>query len=96
MFIFYLFSSYLDDLLIGECRVLKAPTLNVWGLMCKLCFSNVSFINVDALVLGAYMFRIKILDFFPLMSMKCLSPSLSSNFGLESVLLYLRMSTPPS
>ena len=29
-----------DDLFIGESGVLKSPTINVWGSMCDLDFSN--------------------------------------------------------
>ena len=43
----------LVDLSIGEHQVLKYPTISVWGLMCVLSFSNVSFTYVGALVLGA-------------------------------------------
>ena len=52
-------SFYLFDLSIVERGVLKSPTINVWGLMCNLSFSNVSFINVGTLVLGALIFRIE-------------------------------------
>jgi hypothetical protein len=34
-----------DDLSIGECGVLKSPTINVWNSMGDLSFSNVSFTN---------------------------------------------------
>ena len=52
-----LFSSCLDDMCFGESRVLKSPTINVWGLMCDLSFSNVSFTNVGALAFEALMFK---------------------------------------
>ena len=32
---------------IGESGVLQSPTVNVWGLICDLSFSNVSFTNVS-------------------------------------------------
>ena len=48
-----LLSFCLVDLSIGESGVLKSPTISVWGLMCNLSFSNVSFTYVDALVFGA-------------------------------------------
>ena len=32
--------------------MLKFPAISVWGLMCELSFSNVSFMYVDALVFG--------------------------------------------
>ena len=54
-----LLSFYLVDLCIGESGVLKSPTINGWGLMFDLSFSNVSFIYVVALVLWAQMFRIE-------------------------------------
>ena len=40
-FIVALLSFCLDVLSIGESGVLKFPTINVWGLMCNLSFSNV-------------------------------------------------------
>ena len=46
-FIISLFSSCPDDPSVDESGVLKSPTINVWGLMCALSFSNVSFTNVD-------------------------------------------------
>ena len=46
-------SFCLVDLSIGECGVLKSPTISVCGLMCYLSFSNASFTYVGALVLGA-------------------------------------------
>ena len=48
-FIVSLFSFCFDDLSIGESGVLKSPTIIVWGSMCVLSFSKVSFMNVDAL-----------------------------------------------
>ena len=56
----FLFIFCLDHLLNGEVGVLKSPTINVWGSMCDLSFSNVSFTNVGALVFGVYMFRVEI------------------------------------
>ena len=47
-----LLNFYLFDLSIGERGVLKSPMISVWGLMCDLNFSNVSFTYVGALVLG--------------------------------------------
>ena len=44
---------YMVDLSIGESEVLKSPTICVWGLMCNLNFSNVTFTYVGALVFGA-------------------------------------------
>ena len=52
-FISSLFCFCLDDLPIGENGVLKSPTINVWGLMCDLNFTIVSFTNVGALTCGA-------------------------------------------
>ena len=52
-------SICLIDLTIGESGVLKSPTISVWGLMCDLSFSNVSFTYVGALVVGSEMFRIE-------------------------------------
>ena len=39
----------LVDLSIGESRLLKSSTISVWGLMCDLSFSNVSFTYVGVL-----------------------------------------------
>ena len=60
--------------------MLKTPTIIVWGVMCALRFSKVSFMNVGALAFGAYMFRIESSSWqmFPLTNMKC--PSLSFFF----------------
>lgn len=74
---------------LGKSRALKPPTLNMWSSMCDLSFSNVSLINVDALAFRAEMFRTETSSWwiFPLKSMKCPSPSLLINFGLNSILL---------
>jgi hypothetical protein len=37
---------------IAESGVLKSPTITVWGEMCALSFSKVSFMNVAALAFG--------------------------------------------
>ena len=50
-----LFSFFLN-LSTGDSGTLKSFTINVWGLMCDLNSSNISFTNVDALVFGAQMF----------------------------------------
>ena len=42
-----------SDLSIGESGVLKSPTTIVWGSMCVLSFSKVSFMNLIALTFGA-------------------------------------------
>ncbi|KAL6042592.1 hypothetical protein STEG23_023915, partial [Scotinomys teguina] len=49
------FSFNMVDLSIGESGVLKSPTINVWGLMYDLSFSNVSFtyVGIFLLVLSA-------------------------------------------
>ena len=44
-----LLSFCLADLSSGESRLLKSPTISVWGLMCDLSFSNVCFTNVGTL-----------------------------------------------
>ena len=41
------------DFSIGESEVLKSSTVSVWGLMCDLSFSNVSYTYVGAPVFGA-------------------------------------------
>ena len=48
-----LLSFYMVDLSIGKSGVLKSPTIRMWGLMCDLSFSNVSFTYVGVLALGA-------------------------------------------
>jgi hypothetical protein len=48
-----LFSFCFHDLSIAESGVLKSPTVIVWGTMCALSFSKVSFMNVGALAFGA-------------------------------------------
>jgi hypothetical protein len=52
-FIISLFSFCLYDLFIGDSAVLKCPIINVWGSVYDLSFSNVSFINEDALAFGS-------------------------------------------
>jgi hypothetical protein len=53
-----LFSFCFSDLSIGDIEVSKSPTIIVFGSMCVLSFSKVSFMNVAALAFGAQMFRI--------------------------------------
>jgi hypothetical protein len=48
-----LFSFCFHDLSIDESRLLKSPTIIVWGVMCALSFSNASFMTVGALAFGA-------------------------------------------
>ena len=48
-----LFSFCFHDLSIAESGVLKSLTIIVWGVMCALRFSKVSFMNVGALAFGA-------------------------------------------
>jgi hypothetical protein len=48
-----LFSLCFHDLSVAEGGVLKSHTIIVWGAMCALSFSKVSFINVGALAFGA-------------------------------------------
>ena len=59
--------------------MLKSLTINVWGSMCNLSFSNVSFTNVGALVFGSEL-RYRVGIFF-LMCMKCLSFCLLVNLS---------------
>ena len=54
-----LFSFCYHDLSIAEKMVLKYATIIVWGKICVLSFSKVSFMNVGALEFEAYMFRIE-------------------------------------
>jgi hypothetical protein len=60
-----------NDLFIGESGVLKYPTIIVWGSICVLSFSKVSFMDVGALAFGAEMFIIETFSWwiFPLMNM---------------------------
>jgi len=48
-----LFNFCFHDLSIDESGVLKSPIIIVWGAMCALSFSKVSFMNVGALAFGA-------------------------------------------
>jgi ABC-type branched-subunit amino acid transport system permease subunit len=48
-----LFSFCFNDLYIGESGVLKYSTTVVWGSMCVLSFSKVSFMNLGAVAFGA-------------------------------------------
>ena len=48
-----LFSLSFHDLSIEESGVFKSPTIIVWGAMCALSFSKVSFMNAGALLFGA-------------------------------------------
>jgi hypothetical protein len=54
-----LFSFCFNALSIVENRLLKSPTIIVSGSMCVLSFSKVSYMNVGALALGAYMFTMR-------------------------------------
>jgi hypothetical protein len=47
-----LFSFCFNDLSTGESRVLKSPTILVWGSMCVFSFSKVPFMNLGALAFG--------------------------------------------
>ena len=53
-------------------------------------FSNVSFTNVQHKYSGL---RVHLIGFFPLMSLKCYSPSFLITFGCKSSLLDIRMAT---
>ena len=55
-----LFSLCFHDLSIDESEMLKSPTITVWGAMCALGFSKVSFMNVSVLAFGVQMFKIEI------------------------------------
>jgi hypothetical protein len=48
-----LFNFCFYDLSIDESVLLKSPTIIVWGVMCALSFSTVSFMNVGALGFAA-------------------------------------------
>ena len=48
-----LFSFCFYDLPIDESKMLKSPTNIVCGVICSLCLSQVSFINVGVLAFGA-------------------------------------------
>jgi ABC-type branched-subunit amino acid transport system permease subunit len=85
-----LFSFCLNDLSIGESGVLKSSTLIVWGSMCVLSFSKVSFMNVGAFAFGAQMLLVD----FPLDEYKMSSSSCLLTVGLKSILLDIRMATP--
>ena len=48
-----LFSFCCSDLSIGESGMLKSPTIIVWGSMCVLSFSKLSFMSVGVLAFRA-------------------------------------------
>jgi hypothetical protein len=48
-----MFRFFLNYLPIGKSGVLKSRIIIVWGSICDLSFSNVSFMNVAALAFGA-------------------------------------------
>ena len=54
-----LFCFCFYDLSIAESAVLKSPTIIVWGVMCALSFSKVSFMKLGTLAFGAQVFRIE-------------------------------------
>jgi hypothetical protein len=54
-----LFSFCFQGLSTDESGVLKSSTIIVCGAMCALSFTKVSLMNVDALAVGASMFRIE-------------------------------------
>ena len=78
-----LFSFCFHDLSIVESVVLRSLTIIVRGAMYFLSFSRVSFINMGALVFGAYMLWIESssLQIFLVMSKKCPSLSFLITFG---------------
>jgi hypothetical protein len=51
-----LFSFCFNDLSVGKGGVLKSPTIIVWGSMCVLSFSKVSFMNLGALAIWGHRF----------------------------------------
>ena len=53
----YLFSFSFQDLSINEGGVLKSSNIIVCGTMWVLSFTKVSFMNVDVIAFGVYMFR---------------------------------------
>jgi hypothetical protein len=42
----------LDDLSIGESGVLDSPIISVWGSICDLSYSNISFMNLIVFLFG--------------------------------------------
>ena len=79
-----LFTLCFPDVSIEESGLLKSPTITVWGVICALSFSKVSFMNEGALVFGTYSeLRVLPSRFFPLMSIKCLSVSFFDDFCLK-------------
>jgi hypothetical protein len=48
-----LFGFCFNDLSIGESGLLKTHTIIVWGSLCVLSFSKVSFMNLGSLVVEA-------------------------------------------
>jgi hypothetical protein len=81
-----LFSFCFNDLSISESGVLKSLNTIVWSSKWVLIISEISFINVGACAFGAQMFQIETFSWwiFPLMYIKCFSPSLLlDNFWLN-------------
>ena len=64
--------------------------------MCVLSFTNVSLMNVAALVFGSWIFRIESFSWkiLPMMSMKCPFLSFLMTLGWKSILFDIRMATP--
>lgn len=64
-------STGLEDISVGESRVLMSPTICIWGSICNVSWNDVSFTNINALVfVSGYLtlrkFFFNHLDSFPL------------------------------
>jgi hypothetical protein len=53
------FSFCFHDLSIAESGMLKTPTIIVWGVMCALRFSKVSFMNVHVSLYSVLLMALK-------------------------------------
>ena len=92
-FIISLFSFCLYHMYTGDSVALKFPAINVWGFICDLSFSKFSFMNVGALAFRAQIFKTERSPWwvFPLMSMKCPSPTFCLNLVESLFIRYLNV-----
>jgi hypothetical protein len=79
-----LFSLGFPDLSTDESGVLKSPTIIVWGAMCALSFSKVTFMNVAALALEHRCSELRVLlDRFFFWWVQSVLPYLFDDFWLK-------------
>ena len=92
-----LLSFCFHDLSINESGVLKSLTIIVWGSMCSLGFSKVSFMNVGVIEFGPYLhlqnWKLILVDFY-IDKYEVSILIFYDNFWLKSILFYIKMATP--